>query len=191
MQRAGAVEIILLSYESCRKFYTESRVESANFCLCSSSGQWPFWDPGLYIHLRLEGRAIVFDLGQNEALSATEMLRVSHVFVSHCHMDHFFGFDRLLRMFLARDKTLHLFGPPGIIECVAGKLRGYTWNLVDGYSFAIEVTQVGRETMQRTRFQAGAGFCLKSCHRCHLLGHCSKSPIFWCKPLILIIGLTH
>ena len=118
----------------------------------------PFGDPGLYIHLRLEGRAIVFDLGQNEALSATEMLRVSHVFVSHCHMDHFFGFDRLLRMFLARDKTLHLFGPPGIIECVAGKLRGYTWNLVDGYSFAIKVTQVGRETMQRTRFQAGTGF---------------------------------
>ena len=118
----------------------------------------PFGDPGLYIHLRLEGRALVFDLGQNEALSATEMLRVSHVFVSHCHMDHFFGFDRLLRMFLARDKTLQLFGPPGIIDCVAGKLRGYTWNLVDGYSFAIEVTEVGRETMPRTRFEAATGF---------------------------------
>lgn len=118
----------------------------------------PFGDPGLYVHLRLEGRAVVFDLGQNDALSVTEMLRVSHVFVSHCHMDHFFGFDRLLRMFLARDKTLQIFGPPGIIDCVAGKLRGYTWNLVDGYSFAIEVTEVGRESMPRTRFQAVTGF---------------------------------
>jgi ribonuclease Z len=139
----------------------------------------PFGDPGLYIHLRLEGRAVVFDLGQNEALSTTEMLRVSHVFVSHCHMDHFFGFDRLLRMFLAHDKTLHLFGPPGIIDCVAGKLRGYTWNLVDGYGFAIEVTQVGRDTMQRTRFQAATGFLPEALSSLPFTGTLLEEPNFF------------
>lgn len=118
----------------------------------------PFGDPGLYIRLQWEGRALLFDLGHNDALPAAEMLRVSHVFVSHCHMDHFIGFDRLLRLFLARDKKLQLFGPPGIIGCVAGKLRGYTWNLVDNYGFSIEVSEVAPDNVRRALFPAATGF---------------------------------
>jgi len=118
----------------------------------------PFGDPGLYIDLRWEGRALLFDLGHNDALPAAEMLRVSHVFVSHCHMDHFIGFDRLLRLFLARDKKLHLCGPPGIIGCVEGKLRGYTWNLVENYGFAIEVSEVAPDSVRRVLFPAATGF---------------------------------
>jgi ribonuclease Z len=86
------------------------------------------------------------------------MLRVSHVFVSHCHMDHFIGFDRLLRLFLARDKKLYLFGPPGILACVEGKLHGYTWNLVDGYGFSIEVSEVAPDSIGRALFPAATGF---------------------------------
>lgn len=118
----------------------------------------PFGDPGLYIDLHWEGRSLLFDLGHNDALPAAEMLRVSHVFVSHCHIDHFIGFDRLLRLFLARDKKLHLFGPPGMIACVEGKLRGYTWNLVDNYGFAVEVTEVAPDSMPRALFPAATGF---------------------------------
>jgi len=118
----------------------------------------PFGDPGLYIHLRWEGRALLFDLGQNDGFPVAELLRVTHVFVSHCHIDHFIGFDRLLRLFLARDKKLHLFGPPGIIECVEGKLRGYTWNLVDNYGFAIEVAEVSPDGVQRALFPAATAF---------------------------------
>ena len=118
----------------------------------------PFGDPGLYIHLCLEGRALLFDLGHNDALPAAEMLRVSHVFVSHCHMDHFIGFDHLLRLFLAREKKLYLFGPPGIVDCVEGKLRGYTWNLVDNYEFALEVAEAAPDSIQRVLFPAATGF---------------------------------
>ena len=118
----------------------------------------PFGDPGLYIDLRWEGRALLFDLGHNDALPPAELLRVSHVFVSHCHMDHFIGFDRLLRLFLARDKKLYLFGPPGILACVEGKLRGYTWNLVDEYDFAIEVAEVAPDSIRRLLFRAATGF---------------------------------
>jgi len=118
----------------------------------------PFGDPGLYVHLRLEGRALLFDLGHNDALPAADMFRVSHVFVSHCHMDHFIGFDRLLRLFLAREETLHLFGPPGIVDCVQGKLRGYTWNLVDNYSFAMEVSEAAPDGIRRVLFPARTGF---------------------------------
>jgi ribonuclease Z len=53
---------------------------------------------------------------------------------------------------------LFLFGPPGIIDCVEGKLRGYTWNLVDNYDFAIEVSEVAVDTIRRALFPAATGF---------------------------------
>ena len=91
----------------------------------------PFGDPGLFVDLRWQGSAVLFDLGRNDGLPAAEMLRVSHVFVSHTHMDHFIGFDRMLRLFLNRDRAVHLYGPEGIAECVGGKLRGWiTFNLL-------------------------------------------------------------
>jgi ribonuclease Z len=118
----------------------------------------PFGDPGLYIHLRWEGRALLFDLGQNDALPAAELLRVTHVFVSHCHIDHFIGFDRLLRLCLARDKKLVIYGPSGILDCVDGKLRGYTWNLVDNYGFVIEAAEIAPDRIRRAVFPAASAF---------------------------------
>ena len=76
----------------------------------------PFGDPGLYAEFLYEKRALLFDLGDLHALPTRKLLRVSHVFISHMHMDHFCGFDRLLRVCLGRDKALYLLGPPGLIR---------------------------------------------------------------------------
>jgi ribonuclease Z len=118
----------------------------------------PFGDPGLYVEIRWSRRALLFDLGDNGALGPTRLLRANDVFISHTHMDHFIGFDRMLRVALGRGKTLRLYGPPGLIGSVAGKLRGYTWNLVDGYPLTIEVREFGPESSRLATFRATDGF---------------------------------
>lgn len=113
-----------------------------------------FEDPVLYLDFLFEKRALLFDLGDIRALAPRKLLRVSHIFVSHTHMDHFADFDWLLRLCLGREKRLRLFGPSGFIDHVAHKLGAYTWNLVHNYEtdLTLEVTElhskeVGRRAM--------------------------------------------
>lgn len=93
----------------------------------------PFDDPGLFIDLAFERRALLFDLGDLGGLSPRKLLRISDVFVSHRHMDHFAGFDQLLRRVLGREKVLGVYGPAGLIDAVEHKLEAYTWNVIEGY----------------------------------------------------------
>jgi len=65
-----------------------------------------FGDPGVYVDFRDERRALLFDLGDIGALPPRKLMRLSHVFVTHTHMDHFAGFDRLLAVVLGREAQL-------------------------------------------------------------------------------------
>jgi ribonuclease Z len=87
-------------------------------------------DPALYVETLFEKQAILFDLGDISALSPRKILRLEQVFVSHAHIDHFFGFDRLLRVLVGRGKTIKLYGPRGFVAHVHHKLQAYRWNLV-------------------------------------------------------------
>lgn len=100
----------------------------------------PFDDPALFVALSHEKRALLFDLGDLSRLAPRDILKVSHCFVTHTHMDHFCGFDHLLRLCLGREKHLHLFGPEGFLHNLEGKLQAYNWNLVDRYRYPLELT---------------------------------------------------
>jgi ribonuclease Z len=120
----------------------------------------PFADPCLFVTFQFGRRALLFDLGDLGALSSRELLRVNDVFVSHTHMDHFAGFDRLLRYLLHRPGPLRLVGPPGFADHVAAKLGGYTWNLLDERSvdFVLVVDEFDGRLRDRWRFRARDAF---------------------------------
>lgn len=118
-------------------------------------------DPVLFVDCLFEHRALLFDLGDIHALPPRKLLRISHVFVTHAHMDHFIGFDWLLRILLGREKNLQLFGPPGFLDQVEHKLRAYTWNLVHNYvsDFTLRVTELdGKEAGRCASFRCHSAF---------------------------------
>ncbi|MDH4187782.1 MAG: hypothetical protein OEV08_12380 [Nitrospira sp.] len=117
-----------------------------------------FGDPGVYVDIRWSKRALLFDLGHNAGLGPTRLLQANDIFISHTHMDHFIGFDTVLRVALGRGKTVRLFGPPGLIDNVQGKLHGYTWNLVDGYPLNLDVQEFHPQKIRQTLFRATDGF---------------------------------
>lgn len=121
-----------------------------------------FGDPGVYVEVRWSKRALLFDLGQNDTLGPTRLLRATDIFISHTHMDHFVGFDTVLRVALGRGKTLRMYGPPNLIANIHGKLNGYTWNLVDGYPLTIEVKEFHSHEIRRATFRATDGFTLRN-----------------------------
>ena len=103
-----------------------------------------------------EKRALLFDLGDLSSITNGELLKISHVFISHTHIDHFIGFDHFLRVVFGRGKTIYLYGPENFIANVAGKLAGFTWNLVDRYSESVtlEVTEVHESHLVKVKFKA-------------------------------------
>lgn len=113
----------------------------------------PFGDPALLVEVLWEKRALLFDLGDVSTVRPGKLLKISHVFVSHTHIDHFIGFDTLLRLLLNREKTLHIYGPPGFLSQVHGKLSGYTWNLTADYPFTIVAAEIHTS---RIRYQSFA-----------------------------------
>jgi len=103
-----------------------------------------YGDPVLYVETQFDKRALLFDLGDISALSPRKIQCIEHVFISHAHIDHFVGFDLLLRVLVGREKTVHIFGPEGFIDRVHHKLQAYQWNLVDRflYDLIFDVSEI-------------------------------------------------
>ena len=121
----------------------------------------PFGDPGLYLDFLFARRAILFDMGDLAPLGARKLLRISDICISHTHIDHFIGFDQMLRIMLGRDKKVNLFGPPGILRQVENRLASYSWNLIASYPtvFTLSVTELYPDgTGLRAQFSSKRAF---------------------------------
>jgi len=149
----------------------------------------PFGDPCLQVRILRERRSLLFDLGDIHTLSPVTLNRVTDVFITHTHIDHFIGFDHLLRASLRRRAPLRLYGPAGIIRNVEGKLKGYSWNLIEDYPFVIAAVEYDGRFLRRAEFRAGTRFTKQTLQRTMSGGVLLEDPLFTVRAVVLDHGI--
>jgi ribonuclease Z len=97
------------------------------------------------VHLVVDGRGLLFDCGEG-SLPPRQVHELEGIFLSHLHIDHFLGFDRLISHGLDCGRTFPVFGPPGTARGVQAKLAAYTWNLVAGDALRFEVMDLAEHS---------------------------------------------
>ncbi|MCL4490788.1 MAG: ribonuclease Z [Nitrospirae bacterium] len=145
----------------------------------------PFEDPCVYIRIMREKRALLFDLGDLGKLGLGSLMKITDAFVTHTHIDHFIGFDFILRGILRRDVPLRIFGPENIIGCVEGKLKGYTWNLIKDYPLKIEAFAIRDNRIAHASFHAGNNFTRFDHPEAEFQGTILRDSFFNIKGLVL------
>ncbi len=148
-----------------------------------------FEDPCLFIRILREKRAILFDLGNINRLKLSDIYKITDVFITHTHIDHFIGFDTLLRAILRRDAPLNIYGPSNILSCVEGKLKGYTWNLISEYPSVINVFSYNGRSLTHSVFRAKNSFKKETVGRSKSDGVLLKDPMFKVKASALNHGI--
>lgn len=126
----------------------------------------PCGDPGLYLEFSEARRSLLVDLPELTPLLPRHLMRLSHAFVTHTHMDHFCGFDHLLRVVLGRKGGLVLHGGPGFVAQVAHKLAAYTWNVAHRYDMELVLDVRERDPdggLRRARFSSRRRFAAEPC----------------------------
>ena len=118
-------------------------------------------DPCLHVDVPDAAHGVLLDCGDLTLLSPRHLLQVGVLGISHAHMDHWAGFDRLLRLLIGREKRLPVVGPLGFATRLFHRLQSYTWNLVDRIpaELVFEVTEVSAGPLwPRTAFRLQDGF---------------------------------
>lgn len=148
-----------------------------------------FDDPCLLVRMLHEKRNILFDLGTINNIKPADLHKITDVFVTHTHMDHFIGFDTLLRGILRRSIPLHIYGPAGILRCIQGKLSGYAWNLIEDYPTEIHVRSYDGRQVTHAFFTAKNKFKKQIIARSSSDGFLLKNPHFSVKAVKLDHGI--
>lgn len=117
-------------------------------------------DPLLFIDYPGKNNAFLFDAGENGSLDANRLGDLEAVFLTHHHIDHFVGFDRILRANLDSAKTLRVFGPSGTIDRIYARVKSYDYPFFPFQKLVLEVHDI-----------------LPSCLRFARLDCCQKFPV--------------
>jgi ribonuclease Z len=99
-------------------------------------------DPVLFIDYPGKDDAFLFDAGENCGLDPKRLGDLEGVFITHHHIDHFVGFDRIIRANLDRDKTLHVFGPAGTIPKVYDRIKSYEFQYFPFQKIVLQVEEL-------------------------------------------------
>lgn len=115
-------------------------------------------DPALLIDLPQSSEKWLLDCGDLHPLDLGTLQSISTVFLSHGHIDHWIGFDALLRAQLFAQQTLRVLGPQGTLEILHSRLRGYTWNLIADSPFVVEGYEWTRGCWKGQRYPCSQAF---------------------------------
>ena len=105
--------------------------------------------------------SFLFDCGEGclSDLRPSSVQSVSHVFFSHFHMDHVSGFDSFFRLNYNRPAgSVHVWGPPGAIELMWHRFRGFSWNLHTNQPGEWVVTEISPDKVSSARFYTREAF---------------------------------
>ena len=99
-------------------------------------------DPGLFIDYTGKDDALLFDAGENGNLDTKRLGDLEAVFITHHHVDHFMGLDRIVRANLDRDKALHVYGPVGTITKVYDRIKSYEYPFFPFQKIVLKVHEI-------------------------------------------------
>ena len=99
-------------------------------------------DPVLYLDYPGTDNAILFDCGENGSLTPAQLGDLEAAFITHHHVDHFIGLDRIIRANMDRDKVLHLFGPVNTIRKVYDRITAYEYPYFPFQKIVVRVTEL-------------------------------------------------
>ena len=107
---------------------------------------------------------LLFDCGEGclSALDPTEVGGIAVLCFSHFHMDHVAGFDSFVRANWNRaEMPVRIFGPPGTIDIIHHRLRGFIWNLSDESVGTWIITEIDAQELRSIRLRSGDGFAAR------------------------------
>ncbi|MFO0822703.1 MAG: hypothetical protein U0792_06215 [Gemmataceae bacterium] len=99
-------------------------------------------DPVLYLDYPGSDNALLFDGGDNGNLTMAQLGDLEAAFITHHHVDHFIGLDRIIRANMDRDKVLNLFGPVNTIRKVYDRITAYEYPFFPFQKIAVKVTEL-------------------------------------------------
>ncbi len=99
-------------------------------------------DISLLISLDNHRWQYICDCGQASTYNVKEYQNTRAIFISHTHIDHFIGWDEIMRHQIGSKKRVSICGPKGIARQIQAKLLAYTWNLIEPQSIQYEIREI-------------------------------------------------
>lgn len=115
-------------------------------------------DPVLFVDYPGKNDGLLFDAGENCRLEESRLRDLEAVFITHHHIDHFIGLDRILRANLDSPKVLHFFGPLGTIQKIYNRLSSYEMTYFPFQQIVLDVTELGEGIRRRAKLECSRKF---------------------------------
>ncbi len=121
-------------------------------------------DPGLFIDYTGKDDALLFDAGENASLDPQRLGDLEAVFITHHHVDHFIGLDRIVRANLDRDKALHIYGPVGTITKVYDRIKSYEYPFFPFQKIVLKVHEILEDSIRSAFLECSRRFPTPEVH---------------------------